>query len=98
MESVYRSVFVFPSEHCITADQLFNNTTEGINRVLHHCLQNGENVKVYPSTSVTMQKVNVADGRVDEEKTFYFNTTAAPIQTVSDMANHVDSIRYKVDK
>src|SRR5271156_2962203 len=64
---------------------LFINSREGIPRVLHHCLANGEDVKVFTTTSVTMQKINISDGKVDEEKTFYFSSKAVPIQTESDI-------------
>ena len=45
-----------------------------------------------------MHKVNISDGRVDGEKTFYFSTKAAPIQTISDAADLVSSFQAKVDE
>ena len=35
---------------------------------------------------------------MDDEKTFYFSTKAAPIQTASDVQDLVESIRHKVEK
>ena len=93
---VFRSVTITPTEHCITADQLFTNTREGVFRVLRFALANGEDLKVYSTTSVTFHKVNIADGAVDEEKTFFFSTKAAPIQTESDIDELVQRSNAKV--
>src|ERR1700721_3402860 len=95
---MYRSVMVTPSEQSITSDHFFNNTNEGILKGLHHCLENGEDVKVYATTSITFIKVNFQDGNVDEEKTFYFVTKATPIQTATDVKDLVEIIRNKEKK
>ena len=92
MNGVYRSITVTPTERCITADHFTNNIREGVNRVLHHSLLNGEDVKLSSSTSVTMVKINISDGSVEDEKTFFFTTKAVPIQTASDSGDLVDSI------
>ena len=93
---VFRSVTITPTEHCITADQLFNNTREGVFQILRFALANGEDLKVYSTTSVTFHKVNIADGVVDEEKTFFFSTKAAPIQTESNIDELVQRSNAKV--
>ena len=92
----YRSVTITPTEHCITSDQFSNNTREGVLQVIRFALANGENLKVYTTTSVTFQKVNIADGAVDDEKTFFFSTKAVPIQAESDIDELVERSRNKI--
>ena len=45
-----------------------------------------------------MHKVNLADGTVDVEKTFYFNTKATPIQSDIDIADFINLIQDKLEK
>ena len=101
MNGVYRSVTVTPMTAelpIITSDEFFYETREGIERVILHCLENGEDVKVFATTSITMQKVNISDGNVDEEKTLFFTTKATPIQTATDIHDLVDSVQRRIEK
>ena len=100
MNSVYRSITVTPTAELPikTSDGFFFEIREGIERVLLHCLENGEDVKVFTTTSITMHKINISDGNVDEEKTFFFSTKATPIQTATDIYDLVDSTQSKVEK
>jgi hypothetical protein len=97
MNGVLRIIDITPNEQSIISEQFINNTREGIQHVLKYCLDNGERVKVFSSTSVTMHKVNLADGTVDVEKTFFFNTKATPIQSDTDIDDFISKIQEKLD-
>jgi hypothetical protein len=97
MDGVYRSITITPSELCITGEQFFNCTREGVLKILNHCLENGEDVKVFSTTEVKMYKVNISDGMADQEKNLLFFKKAAIIQIVTKAHNLVDDFQLKVD-
>ena len=98
MNGILRSIIITPSQQCITADQFISNTREGIQHVLQYGLTNGETLKVFSATAVTMHMVNLADGTVDIEKTFYFTTKAIPIQSNVDISDFIDKVKEKIEK
>jgi len=97
MNGVLRTISIIPTEQSITADDFILQTKEGIQYVLKHCLANGERLKVFSVTSVTMHKVNLADGAVDVEKTFFFNIKATPIQSDTDIDEFIVKIQSKLE-
>src|ERR1700721_3802691 len=58
----------------------------------------GENLKVFTTTAVTMHKINLVDGTVDTENTFYFHTNATPIQSDVAVDELIEDIQAKLEK
>src|SRR5271156_2993226 len=52
---------------------------------------------MFTTTSITMHKVNLADGTVDVDKTFFFSTKATPIQNDSDIGELIDNLQNKIE-
>ena len=92
------TIEVTPKEQCVTADQFILFTNEGIRHVLTHCMAKGENLKVFTTTAVTMHKINLVDGTVDTENTFYFHTNATPIQSDVAVNELIEDIHAKLEK
>ena len=58
----YRSVNVKPAIRCATIEQMLLETGSGIERILQHCLDYGDQGKVFCTAQIIMHKINFLDG------------------------------------
>ena len=98
LNGFYRSITIVPQVQCLTADQLMLATQDGIRRVLIHILEHGDNVKVFATTSVTMQKINITDGSVEKEDDCFFSNRAIPIHSIRDIVDFIDTVAMKLQE
>src|SRR5277367_878000 len=97
VNGVYRSITLVPSERCITADQLLLLSSDGIRRILSHCLVRGEKIKAYAACKVTVHKINFSTGEVEKEDVIYISNRAVPIQSQAEFIEFIDNIGTKLD-
>ena len=93
----FRSVVLKPKRDCMNVIQLLDCCKDGLQRVLQHCIDYGENIKAMCTVKILMHKINFATGKVEKEDFTYVSIKARPIQTRAEIHDFLDYVQTKVD-
>ena len=87
-----------PTTRCITMEQFITATKTGIQRTLEHCLDHGEQTKVFCTVRILMHKIKFPEGTVEKEDVTHMSTNAMALQTRNDIEEFITNVKDGLEK